>query len=329
MLPRKPRRVAGPLRALLLFILALGWSAGLPAQETFRRQSPPLEVHYPLGLRGGAERLGEVYPRLLKDIETKLGLTYARPLKVCLVRSHEEFQAEVRRHGGGDVSPDTQAIAFSFIDIIVLKSEAWRTLRVSSMEVVFEHEIFHCVLGDFLRRNPKAVIPTWLNEGLAQWVSEEPYKNDGGTLATALRTGDLASLSELDEAFPEGGNATALAYAQSLSFVRFLSRRNARNEIRRGNLRALLRQLSLGKRVDEALEDMTGQKLEDLEKEWRGEVARDLDLSVRRLPEIAFAVFVLVSTLLIWSTIRERRRRAYAEMERQEAAESELTPIDD
>lgn len=323
------------LRVLsLLLAFFAGVISPLAAQESYRRENPALTVLYPAGLEGTAESLGEAYPRLLRDIETKLGLPYARPLTVRLVRNHEDFQNEVRARGGGEVSPDTQAIAFSFVDVIVLKSEAWRTLRVSSMEVVFEHEVFHCVLGDFVRRNPRAVIPTWLNEGLAQWVSEEAYKNDGGTLATALRNDRLPALADLDAAFPEGGNATALAYAQSLSFVRFLSRRQAVNEIRRGNLRVLLRQLAAGKRVDQALEDMTGIPLEDLEDEWRGEVARDLDLSARNFPEIAFAVFVAISTLLIWSTIRERRRRAYAEMERREAAEpiddpNDLLPIDD
>jgi peptidase MA superfamily protein len=316
-------------RFLICLLLLWGLAGGAPAQERIRLADPPLEIVYAPNLEGAAHKLRASYPELLADIRRKLDLRYERPLTVKLVRSHEEFVAEVKRYGGGEVGPNVAAIAFSFSDVIVLKSEAWRTLRVASMDVVFQHEILHCVLGDFVRRHPQALIPTWLNEGIAQWVSEASFKNDGGALASALSAGELPPLSELEKSFPEGEGATALAYAQSLSFVRYISRWGAENELRRGNLRVLLRQLARGKRVDQAIEAMTGMSFEEFEESWRGEVSRELGITARQFPQLAFGVFVAVASLLIWATLRERRRRAYAEMERRESAENEEFGIGD
>ena len=171
------------------------------------------------------------------------------------------------------------------------------------------------MLGHLVREHPRCRLPLWFEEGLAQWVSERLYRGDSGILDGALRADKLIPFDALLRDFPDHEHASALAYAQSLSLVRFISGHGARDEKARGNLRAMLVILCRGTRFEDALRIATGLDFASLERAWISEMRRRVPLSVQQLPSFLFGGTILILSLLLWATLRVRRERRFAEFD--------------
>lgn len=284
-----------------------------------------LDVHHPPGLEGLADRIRGVYPELLGEAETKLGVDYRQRLEVRVTRDHDAFNAAVTSLGAAPRPKHVAAVAFSYRDVIVLKTASWRAATGREFETIFQHEIVHCVLGQ-LQRDKNFVLPRWLDEGLAQWVTDEPYILDPGVLDRAARRDALLSFEELTKVFPEHEGASALAYAQSLSLVRFISRQKALDEHRRGNIRGLLRFLANGSSIEESLYFVTGLEPHELERAWKGDLRERVSVNLRDLPNILVSGAMVIAVFLaILSYMSRRRRRLDAFDAEEEMPEDELT----
>lgn len=298
---------------LVLAVLAIA----APAQD--------LDVVHDSGLEGLAERIRAAYPRLLEDTEHRLGVAYEHRLTVHVVRDHDEFNATVTALGAAPRPEHVAAVAFGFRDVIVLKSSAWRRAPGDEFEVIFQHEIVHVVLGA-LQREHTFLIPRWLDEGIAQWVTDRPFFGEPETLDRAVRNDRLLSFERLTREFPDHEGASALAYAQSLSLVRFISRRKAADERVRGNVRGLLRFMSRGASAEEAIFYVTGLELPELEDAWRDELRHRTPVSLRHLPEVLVSGAMVIAAMLAFAAHRMRRRRRMDELEEDDDAEDPSFP---
>jgi hypothetical protein len=125
---------------------------------------------------------------------------------------------------------------------------------------VLRHELAH----SFIAARTGGNCPTWLQEGLSQWLEgDEPGREDA-TVAAALRAGRLIPLVRLEGPFQTLGEADAsLAYAESLSAVAHIARK-------RGEAGVVRLLSALGDRLpaEEALPVSLALSYAELQRSW-------------------------------------------------------------
>jgi hypothetical protein len=125
---------------------------------------------------------------------------------------------------------------------------------------VLRHELAH----SFIAARTGGNCPTWLQEGLSQWLEGgDPHREDA-QLAQAAREGRLLSLASLEGPFDSLNEKDAeLAYAQSLSAVAHIVKRSGEP----GLVRLLA---ALGDRLpsEEALPVALALSYPELQKSW-------------------------------------------------------------
>ncbi|HEX9187037.1 MAG TPA: hypothetical protein VGB87_08205 [Vicinamibacteria bacterium] len=130
---------------------------------------------------------------------------------------------------------------------------------------VLRHELAH----SFVAARTGTNCPTWLHEGLAQWLEGgDPEREDAG-LARRARTSPLPRLESLETPFVSLSEKDAtMAYAQSLSTVAHLLRRGGEAGVRR-----LLGSLGDGLPASEALPTAFAVSYGELQREWEAHLA--------------------------------------------------------
>jgi len=130
---------------------------------------------------------------------------------------------------------------------------------------VLRHELAH----SFVRARAGAGCPTWLQEGIAQWLEGgDPGREDPG-LARVARQGRLDRLEALEPAFVGMPQADALrAYASSLSAVAHVLRRHGE-----AGLRRIIDALADGHPAAEALPIAIGMSYGELQRDWERSLA--------------------------------------------------------
>jgi hypothetical protein len=125
---------------------------------------------------------------------------------------------------------------------------------------VLRHELAH----SFVAARTAGNCPTWLHEGIAQWLEGGDPGRDDGSLASAARDGRLLPLLTLEAPFQGLSEADAtLAYAESVSAVGYI--------LRRSGEAGIVRLLSaLGDRIpsEEALPVALALSYPELQKGW-------------------------------------------------------------
>lgn len=86
------------------------------------------------------------------------------------------------------------------------------------------HEMVHFLLYQVTGPSYDT-LPLWFNEGLATYLEEIPNPNYEVILETAVADGTTIPFAELCRTFPEAEDRALLAYAQSVSMVRFIQAR--------------------------------------------------------------------------------------------------------
>jgi tetratricopeptide (TPR) repeat protein len=125
---------------------------------------------------------------------------------------------------------------------------------------VLRHELAH----SFVAARTGTNCPTWLQEGLAQWLEGGDPEREDPALARRARTTRLPHLEALETPFVSLSEADAtVAYAQSLSAVAHLLRRGGEAGVRR-----LLEALGNGLPPAEALPTAFALSYGELQREW-------------------------------------------------------------
>jgi hypothetical protein len=125
---------------------------------------------------------------------------------------------------------------------------------------VLRHELAHSFVAAATRGN----CPTWLHEGLAQWLEGgNPARNDA-TVAAAVRAGRTPGLAGLQGSFRQLSESDAtLAYAESLSAVAQILRTRGEPGVSR-----LLAALSDGLPPEEAFVVALALSYPEFQREW-------------------------------------------------------------
>ena len=125
---------------------------------------------------------------------------------------------------------------------------------------VLRHEMAH----SFVASRTGANCPTWLQEGLAQWLEGgDPGREDAG-LAKLARSKPLPQLESLEQPFVGLSEGQAqIAYAGSLSAVAYIVKQSGLDGLRR-----LIASLSTGLKPAEALPASIGLSYDALQHGW-------------------------------------------------------------
>ena len=125
----------------------------------------------------------------------------------------------------------------------------------TALSAVLYHEFTHAVIHSMAGNR----VPTWLDEGLAQYEERWVRAPEG------RMEGDLIPLSKLSGSFMKDGTDTAKqAYAESLSAVQFFVDRYGMFSLSR-----VLNLLGEGKDISEAMNEAAGVTLPQFEGLWR------------------------------------------------------------
>jgi tetratricopeptide (TPR) repeat protein len=190
-----------------------------------------------------------VLDRTWDEYERRLGFTPDLPITVVL-RTATSFRDTTRAPRWAAALNDG-TIRVPVRGVEAVSEELVRVLR---------HELAHSFLAD----RAGADCPTWLQEGLAQWLEGGDPAREDGRLARVARARHLRPLSELEGPFSTLSEVEAqAAYAQSLSVVAHLLRLG-----RERGVRVLVGALGDGRGIAEALSVAYGLDYEKLQRSW-------------------------------------------------------------
>lgn len=178
------------------------------------------------------------------------------------VRSRGEDQVAVTRWEAG---PDGPVIR------VIVNPTYYDQMSPLAREIVLRHEITH-VAQDAL---PRGGVPTWLTEGLAEYVgyrgSGVPRTLVGAQLFAQVRAGDLPRRlpDDSDFGFGRGSSERRVAYEAGWTFHQMLADRFGE-----GTLVPFYAEVARGRgstqeRLDDAAEEVFGTSFDQLEADWR------------------------------------------------------------
>ena len=187
--------------------------------------------------------------------------------------------------------------------VVVLISVAPGPEENLEMEREVPHEVAHAMLFEKVGDN-YAKIPPWLNEGIASLAELYPNPDYQHILQGAASSDSLIPLAELCRDFPNDTAGAGLAYAQSNSFTRYLSRVYGPS-----GLIQLVEAYADGASCEDGPAIALGQPLSSIEQTWMGSAASanpSLNAFVQLLPWILIAI-VPIGLSLGLTVIRARR----------------------
>jgi len=186
--------------------------------------SPELKVRFEPPLKGIAEDVLDIYPRIKTNLEKTFGWEMPFRPAVFLVQDKEYFQR---------LTGNKLIVAFAVpADNLIVIDCSRLHIRPHRLDQVLKHEMVHLILHHHIR---SVHLPRWLDEGVAQWLSEgvtelleAPQRS---FFEEALLSGNYIPLRDLKYNFPTNKKNLMLAYEESLSFVAFISDRYGDNRI--------------------------------------------------------------------------------------------------
>jgi hypothetical protein len=201
-------------------------------------------VNEPLGAAVLAS-LGEAYAEYERRLKTVPG----RPVTVVL-QTGTEFQTDTQNPvWAGGINDGTIRAPVGGLDRVT-----------PGLLRVLRHELAH----SFVTEATRGRCPTWLQEGVAQWLEGGQPDRDDPTVARALRAGHSLSLPSLEGGFRQLSQEEAtLAYAQSLSAVAHILRTRGEAGIVR-----VLAALGDGLPIEEAFVVALAESYPEFQRSW-------------------------------------------------------------
>ena len=121
---------------------------------------------------------------------------------------------------------------------------------------VLKHELTH----SFVRQKTRGHVPTWIQEGLAQWMEGKRSGDSAGVLAEVYRQGQATSLGKLEGSWMGlPSDAAGYAYAWALANIEYIVETSGMGDIER-----ILDRIGSGSSTEEALRAVLHSDYNDL-----------------------------------------------------------------
>jgi hypothetical protein len=203
--------------------------------------------------QGEVTTVADEVNKRLAEVKALFGLGDVKRMKAVILNNPIEARSNFPKVS--QTASDTHlfgGFAFSEYDLFVL-------MGLDADGIV--HEMSHLLLDEAIESR-FVKIPAWLNEGLATYFERIAQRRDG-VVTNAARDGGLLPLRAMGTV-PGRPDDVTLFYAQSREFIRYLVEERGAQQ-----MTALIRGLSAGTKLDEAVQNAYGVPLSDLENDWR------------------------------------------------------------
>ena len=123
---------------------------------------------------------------------------------------------------------------------------------------VLKHELTH----SFIRQKTRGLAPTWIQEGLAQWIEGKRSAQGAAALVQVYQAGQMAPLRTLEGSWMKlPGELAGYAYAWSLANIEYIVEKDGM-----GDMERILDRIASGSSTEEALHDVLHSDYEELMK---------------------------------------------------------------
>jgi len=280
-----------------LFALLIVSSQPLYGEQLDVVKGNGVSVLFPEPLKNAAEEVADIYPGLITELEKTLKWKLGYEPKVLLVKDRTIF----RKMAGSAL---VVAYAVPQRKIIAIDYSRMNTSPFN-LETTLKHELCHLLLH---RHIPEGKLPKWLDEGVAQWISngiaEIIMDRSRHILIRAALTGSYIPIDDLAKSFPQDRQALLLAYEESKSFVEYIVGRFGSD-----GLRKILENLKNGDGIGAAIEDGASISLYELEKRWHTHLSKRITWFTYLSNNLCRLLFFLAAMLTIVGFIRVLKRK--------------------
>ena len=214
-----------------------------------------VSYHGPVSFR--AEDVLEAIVETLGFMGPLLGAGVDEPIHVTMYNNWPEMREALPPASAVSRSRlITEGQAHSEEGVLLVLGGASRARGVAAHEVthILVHRAGSGVLGS---------VPSWLNEGLAEYGNLQPGQSYDDALAFAIRTNNLLPITAM-AAPPGNPDDVIIFYGQARSIVRFMVEKYGEEK-----MRELMATLKSGKRARNAVPQVYGVTLIELENLWR------------------------------------------------------------
>ena len=277
--------------SIAIATLALSTSVFAETDKMLRLESKHAVIYHPRGLEHDAVIVEGIIEDVAFEVKEALGFSLDYRPGIVLITDKSAFESAT---GNSYIS----AYALSDKGLIVMDYQRVLT-KPFTLKGTLKHEYIHLVLG----RNLKTQIPRWLNEGVAQIVSDGPAEmvlsRNTSILIGASLSNRMIPLGDLGDSFPRPKRGMILAYEESLSFLRFIKAEFGNNAIK-----DILNRMATGEDVHSALSYVTGEGLNELEARWMGDLKRKASWISYFSNHFYELLFILAALLTIFGFLR-------------------------
>jgi tetratricopeptide (TPR) repeat protein len=208
-------------------------------EETYRENE---STHFQLKYSGAAEPalardILHVLEAHYRDIESQLN--YSPPDAIGVVLYTQEGFADITRAPGWVGALNDGRIRVPVQGLASVDGELSRVLR---------HELAH----SFVQQKTHGHAPTWVQEGVAQWLEGRRSDENADVLVQVYEAGDAAPLGRLEGSWMHLPEQTArYAYAWSLANIECIVQTQGMGDVER-----ILDKLGMGSSAEQALRDV-------------------------------------------------------------------------
>jgi hypothetical protein len=270
--------------------------------------SGPVTVMYSGPIETRARALAEGAARTLEVMQPVTGADTSDPITVTLYANNADMIGAIAARSA-TISRELITEGQAFADEnVVLVLAGTRDLGTVS------HEITHILVGRAAGLG--SFVPTWLNEGLAEYGNLDPTVSYDRFLEWGVDTGRILPVWRLAN-FPADPNLTIVSYGQARSIVGHMVKKYGPEKMAQ-----LLKLIGEGRPVEAALQSSYGFGIRQLDAEWRESVGAEPFVEATAAPT-ATAVQQVRPTLAPYSLTPQAEASATPAPDQ---VASELTP---
>ena len=199
----------------------------------------------------------------LERMAPALGIEPIEPLRIVTYRDYSNMASAIpfRSQAVRD-QLRTEGMAFTDERVLLVHS------RDAGVTGTVAHEFIHLLVAEATGR-ANDVVPSWLNEGLAESGNEFAAEDYGAALRYGIETGQLNPLW-YQRTFVGTPEQIIIAYGQGESVVNYLI-----SQYGAGSMARLLKTLRTTLDIDEALQEVYGFDQHGLDAKWREAIGLD------------------------------------------------------
>lgn len=266
-----------------------------------------IRVLFEPSLRSAAIQITNIYPGIKSDLEGIFGWDLNLRPSILLIKDSKHF---LRMSG----NPLTVAFAVPAKNLIVI-DHSKMNIHPFTIGITLKHELCHLLLHHQIRETS---LPRWLDEGIAQWVSDGISEiitgEKGSRLNKAALRGRFIPLVSLESAFPHDKEGLLLAYEESESFVEYVI-----GQFGKEGILSVLEHMRKGEDTNEAFLKALSIPWYKLEKQWHHSLSQKMTWFTYLSYHLYEILFALMALITVYAFIRAViKKRAYTEEEKEE-----------